>query len=288
MRDWLALVRPVQWVKNGFVLAPLVFSRRLLEPEAGFAALVAFAAFCLASSAAYVANDIADRDRDRRHPLKRDRPLAAGRVDTWRAARLAAVLGAGAFALAAWLGWRFSAVVAAFVALQMLYSAVLKEVVVADVAAIATGFVLRAAGGVVAVGARMSGWLLLCTFLLAAVMALGKRRHEALLIGDDAHRHREVLGRYTVALLDRMIAAAAAATLVAYGLYAWSPAVARKLGTERLYLTFPFVVFGLFRYLFLVYRRDAGGSPTDVLLGDAPLQAAIALWLGAVFFLLYR
>jgi len=288
VRDWIQLLRLPQWVKNSVVLAPLVFSQRVLDPVAEQRALLALVAFCLASSAAYVLNDIADRSRDRLHPLKRDRPLAAGRLRPRHAAVVAALLLCGSLGLAGSLSVELLTVTFSYLVLQGFYSIVLKNVLIADVVAIATGFVLRAAAGVVAVGAHMSGWLLGCTFLLALFMGFGKRRHEALLIGGDASGHREVLGRYTVRQLDVLIGCTAASTTVFYTAYAWSPAVAAKLGTQRLYLTIPFVVFGLFRYLFLVYRRNEGGSPTDVLLGDGPLQLAIASWLAVVFVLLYR
>ena len=178
--------------------------------------------------------------------------------------------------------------VLAFLGLQGLYSIWLKHVVVVDVAALAAGFVLRAAAGVVAVGALMSPWLIVCTFLLALFLALAKRRHELFLLDADAGDHREVLGRYTVALLDQLIVIASVTTLIAYVLYTVSPEVIAKLGTERLYLTVPFVVFGVFRYLFLVYGRQEGGNPTDVLLGDIPLQIGIFSWIAVVFLLLYK
>jgi 4-hydroxybenzoate polyprenyltransferase len=178
-------------------------------------------------------------------------------------------------------------VVGVFCLLQIAYSTVLKNIVVVDSMSIAVGFTLRAAGGVVAVGAAMSPWLLVCTFLLALFLALGKRRHESTLLGDDAGVHRDVLGRYSLRLLDQFIAISAVSTTIVYALYCISPEVAAKLGTEYLYLTIPFVVFGVFRYLFLVYGREEGGSPTEVLLGDGPLQLGIFGWISAVFLLLY-
>jgi len=284
---WFALVRPAQWIKNAFVLAPLVFSHRFFKPAPLASAAVAFAAFCLASSAAYVMNDVLDRDRDREHPLKCLRPVAAGRIRPETAAVGVVVLASMALALGWGMGARFLAVLVAFLFVQILYSTVLKHVIVGDVAGIATLFVLRAAGGVVAVEARMSLWLFLCTFLLAMFLGLGKRRHELVLLKDEAGDHREVLGRYSVRLLDGLIAVVAGATIVGYTAYSLWPSVEAKLGTERLYLTAPFVAFGILRYLFLVYRREEGGSPTDLLLGDVPLQIGIAGWIVTVFFLLY-
>ncbi|MFQ5478297.1 MAG: decaprenyl-phosphate phosphoribosyltransferase [Candidatus Binatia bacterium] len=287
MKDLLALLRPAQWTKNAFVYAPLIFSLRFFEREAFGRAGVALLCFCLASSAAYVVNDLVDRDRDRGHPLKSGRPLAAGRVAPASAIVLGLALATTAVAGGLKLGLAFSLVVLAFLGLQFLYSTMLKNVVVVDVIALASGFVLRAAGGVVAVNAHMSSWLFVCTFLLAMFLALSKRRHEIALLTEGATQHREVLGRYDRGLLDQLIAIVSATTIIVYILYVLSPAVAVKLGTPRMYVTVPFVVFGVFRYLFLVYGRQQGGSPTDVLLGDLPLQAGIAMWIATVMTLLY-
>lgn len=288
MHDIVTLLRPTQWVKNAFVLAPLVFAQRFFDAVEFAHAGTAVFSFCCASSAAYVFNDIVDRHRDRLHPLKRDRPIAAGRVS----ARTAAFVGILSLSLATLsataLSESFAGVIGVFCLLQILYSTVLKNVVILDSVSIALGFVLRAAGGVVAVGAAMSPWLLVCTFLLALFLALGKRRHESTLLGDDAGAHRDVLGRYTLRLLDQFIAISAVSVMIIYALYCLSPEVAAKLGTEYLYATIPFVVFGVFRYLFLVYGREEGGSPTDVLLGDIPLQLGILGWITTVFVLLYR
>ncbi len=288
--SWPAIVRllrPAHWVKNGFVLAPLVFSGRLLEAEVLGSAVEGFVAFCLASSAAYVLNDIRDRDRDSRHPIKLRRPLASGEVSLAMAIGLGLMLTAGGLAIAWRVGPVFTLLLASFLGLQAVYSLGLKQVVVVDVVAIAAGFVLRAAAGVVAVDARISGWLFLCTFLLALFLALAKRRHEITLLGGDADGHREVLGRYTKVALDRSIGMVAVCAVVAYSIYALWPAVAEKLGTERLYLTIPFVVFGVLRYLFLVYGRAEGGNPTKVLLADLPLQAVVGCWGATVIALLY-
>jgi 4-hydroxybenzoate polyprenyltransferase len=287
VRDFLELARPAQWIKNLFVLAPLVFSQRFFRTGELISAAVALAAFCLASSASYVLNDVLDRERDRGHPLKSRRPIASGRVAVAEALALAAALAVAALASSAALGPRFIGILAAFLGLQLLYSTSLKSVVVVDVATIALLFVLRAAGGVVAVGARMSPWLFLCTFLLAMFLGLGKRRHELALLEGYAANHRAVLGRYSVRLLDRLIAVIAMTTIVAYTVYTVTPSVEAKLGTDRLYYTVPFVVLGVFRYLFLVYGREEGGSPTDLLLADIPLQIGIAGWIVTVFVLLY-
>jgi 4-hydroxybenzoate polyprenyltransferase len=288
LRDIVVLLRPQQWVKNAFVVAPLLFSQRFFVTRELVHAAFAVLSFCAASSAAYTLNDILDRDRDREHPLKRSRPVASGRVPLTAAWAVGLLALAVAIAFGWPLGPGFQSVLAAFLVLQVLYSAALKNVIILDSVTISVGFALRAAAGVLAVHAEMSPWLLICTFLLAEFLALGKRRHEAVLLGDYAHTHREVLGRYSVALLDQLIAITAVATVVVYTLYTIAPEVADKLGTEYLYLTVPFVVFGVFRYLFLVYGREKGGSPTDVLLRDLPLQFGIVGWILTVFVLLYR
>jgi len=287
MYDIVALLRPTQWVKNAFVLAPLIFAQRFFVAEEFAHAGAAVFSFCCASSAAYVFNDILDRERDRRHPLKRDRPLAARRVTVARATAVGVAALAFAVVSGAAVGSAFLGVVGIFCLLQILYSTTLKNIVIVDSVSIALGFTLRAAGGVVAVNAAMSPWLLVCTFLLALFLALGKRRHESALLGGEAGAHRDVLGRYSVRLLDQFIVISAVSVMIFYSLYCLSPQVAAKLGTEYLYTTIPFVVFGVFRYLFLVYGREEGGSPTDVLLGDVPLQLGILGWITTVFVLLY-
>ncbi len=284
--DLLSLLRPSQWIKNAFVLAPLVFSQRIFEEGRAGAALWACLAFCLASSASYVFNDIIDRRRDAVHPLKRDRALASGRVASRLAYALTGVLALVSLAMARALGPGFIAVLGAFLALQVAYSLWLKEAVLVDATAISGGFLLRTLGGALAVGARMSAWLFLCTFLLAMFLALAKRRHEIVLLGSGAEQHRGVLGRYSATLLDQVLTVLAATTIAAYTAYSMWPGVAEKLGTTRLYLTVPFVVIGLLRYLFLVHGR-AEGEPTKVLLADLPLQTSIVLWLAAAFALLY-
>jgi 4-hydroxybenzoate polyprenyltransferase len=285
--DVLSLLRPSQWIKNAFVLAPLVFSRRFFHPNDLASGTLAFACFCVVSSATYVFNDVIDRERDRSHPLKRARPVASGRVPVATAVGLGCSLTLAGL-VASWpLGTAFLSVVIVFLLLQLGYSFVFKNVAVLDALAIAFGFVLRAVGGVIAVDAAMSPWLLGCTFVLATFLALAKRRQEMSMLKADAGNHRAVLERYTLGFLDRLIVGVSVITVALYAAYSVSPSVETKLGTERLYLTVPFVVFGVFRYLFLVYRRNAGGNPTDVLLRDPPLQVGIVLWIASVFFLLY-
>jgi 4-hydroxybenzoate polyprenyltransferase len=287
IRHLLALLRPTQWVKNGFVLAAFVFSINRSDGEALARTLAAFAIFCAASSSAYVLNDVLDRARDRLHPEKRTRPVASGSVAPRDALILSAALAVLALAASALVDVRLLACTAAFLALQASYSTVLKRLAVIDAMAIAGGFVLRTMAGVVAAGATMSAWLFLSTFLLAVFLALAKRRHELLELGDAAADHRNVLAPYREVPLDTLIVLLALAVIGVYVQYSLDAGVAARLGTTHLYLTVPFVVFGVFRYLFLVYRHEKGGNPTDALLGDHPLQIGVALWAATVVVLLY-
>jgi 4-hydroxybenzoate polyprenyltransferase len=282
-RTTLALIRslrPEQWLKNGFVLAPMVFSGLLDNPEAWGRGVLAAAAFCAASSAVYLVNDVLDREADRSHPSKCTRPIAAGEISVGTALATAVVLAAAAMAAAFVLGNLFAAVLASYILLVVLYSAVLKRVVFVDVLVLAAGFVLRVVGGAVAIGVPVSRWLLLCAYLLALYLALGKRRSELALLGNDAGTHREVLGHYTLALVDQAISVVLGATVLAYTLYTVAPETVIKVGSEGLMATVPVVLYGLFRYLYLLHRSDLGGSPTRVLVTDQPLLITVLVWLG--------
>jgi 4-hydroxybenzoate polyprenyltransferase len=281
-RRTVALVRslrPVQWLKNGFVLAPIVFSGRIDDPIAWGRSVVAVAAFCAASSATYLLNDILDRDVDRLHPSKRNRPIAAGEVTVAAALVTAGLLlvlaGAAAVALGGW----FPTVLGAYVLLTVLYSLFLKRLVFIDVLVVAAGFVLRVVGGAVAIDVPVSRWLLLCTYLLALYLALGKRRAELALLGEDAGNHRVVLGQYTLPLVDQAISVVLGATVLAYTLYTVAPDTVVKVGSEGLMTTVPVVMYGLFRYLYLLHRHELGGSPARVLITDRPLLLCVVVWL---------
>ena len=280
--DLLRLMRPEQWTKNAVVLAAFLFAMGDRTQRVPFGlllpALAAAALFCLASSGIYVFNDIRDADADRLHPVKKSRPLAAGAVSVRAAAVLAFVLLAGSLAGAWFLARPFASVVAGYVALQFLYTMYLKRVALVDILVIATGFVLRALAGGVAIGISISPWLLLCTLLLALFLALCKRRHEKKSMDDDAEGHRPALGDYDPRLLDQLIAIAAGATIVSYSIYTLWPDTVAKFGSPALGFTIPFVIFGVFRYLDLVYRRQQGGRPERVLLSDLPLLVDLALY----------
>jgi 4-hydroxybenzoate polyprenyltransferase len=231
---------------------------------------------------------VMDRDSDRRHPLKSRRPIAAGELPVETALTAAGLLCAVSLAAAFTLGWRFGAVASVYVSLQVLYSGPLRHLVIIDVLTVAIGFVLRAVAGAVAIDVLISRWLLVCTILLALFIVLAKRRHELVLLGTDASSHRAILGEYSPYLLDQMIAVVAASTLIAYIFYAISDETAAKFSTEWLGLTIPFPLYGLFRYLYLVHRREGGGSPADLLLNDRPMLACVTLWVIAVVLIIYR
>jgi 4-hydroxybenzoate polyprenyltransferase len=285
--DWILLLRPAQWVKNLLIFAALIFSMHLLIPQSVLRTVVAFASFCLVASAAYVVNDVHDADRDRRHPIKRYRPIASGRISPQSALVVAAVLAAAGALLATALGRGMMSVVAVYAVLQVLYSYGLKDVVIVDVMAIATGFVLRAVAGGIAIDVYVSPWLMICTFLLALFLGFSKRRHEVVLLEGEAGAHRETLRDYSPYFLDQMISVVTASTVLAYAIYTVSPEVREKLHTDSLYLTIPFVLYGIFRYLYLVHRREGGGNPTHELLTDRPLWVNVVLWIGTAIWLLY-
>ena len=287
LRALIVLARPWQWVKNGLVLAALVFSRRLFHPRDAALAALALMAFCALSSFAYVLNDIADREADRHNPEKRDRPLACGELTIAQAIYFATAIGAAATLMSIGLGFGFLGIVTLYTALQFGYSLQGKHYVIVDVVAVAIGFVLRAFGGGVAIGAEVSPWLAFMTFMLAMLLVLAKRRHELVAMGEGARAHREVLAQYSVRLLDQMLAIVAGATLISYMIYTASAEVGAKLGTRYLYLTVPFVAFGILRYLYLIDARNEGGDPARLLLRDTPLLVTVLLWIAADMILLY-
>jgi 4-hydroxybenzoate polyprenyltransferase len=283
----IRLMRPHQWIKNLLVLAALVFAKRLFVLHDLLLTTTAFVAFCALSSTAYVINDIVDREADRLNPEKRDRPLARGDITVEAAQRLAMALGAIAFVLSIALGWAFIAIALLYAILQGAYSLWAKRVMVVDIIAVAIGFVMRAFAGGVAINAEVSPWLAFITFALALLLVLGRRRHELIALGDAATAHRGALEYYSVRLIDQMISIVAGATLVGYMIYTASSEVESKLGTHHLYLTVPFVAFGILRYLYLIAERDEGGDPARMLLSDTPLLISVALWLLADIALLY-
>jgi 4-hydroxybenzoate polyprenyltransferase len=280
-------LRPAQWTKNLLIFAGLMFGQRLLDPRSVAQACAAFAIFCALSGVIYLINDVADREADRLHPLKRWRPIASGAVSPGLALGTAAVLAVAALSASWLLRPAFAAVALGYVLLQALYSGPLKHVVIIDVLTIAVGFVLRAVAGAVVIAVPISHWLLIVTILLALFLALSKRRHELVLLAGGATSHRRILQEYSPYLLDQMIGVVTASTLISYVIYAVSPETVEKFHTDWLGLTFVFPLYGIFRYLYLVHQKDGGGSPSDMLLTDRPLLVCVALWALAVALIIY-
>jgi 4-hydroxybenzoate polyprenyltransferase len=287
LRELLVAVRPRQWVKNAFLLAGLVFSRHLLDAPVLLRVLAGVLTFCAASSAVYLFNDLYDIEQDREHPEKRNRPLAAGRLDPRVAWISLVVLAAGALVSAWALDRGFIWIVGTYLALNAAYSPFLKHFVVIDVMVIASGFVLRVLGGTALAGVEPSDWLILCTIMLSLFLGFSKRRHEVATIGDRATSHRRVLAHYSLPFLDQINAATCAGTIMCYALYTLSAETVQRFGTRRLVLTVPFVVYGVFRYLYLTHQRSLGGNPTRAVLEDGPIVIAGILWAAVVFVILY-
>jgi 4-hydroxybenzoate polyprenyltransferase len=285
-------LRPAQWTKNLFVFGALLFGQRgaspaFLDPTAIAEAAAAFVIFCALSGVVYLINDVADRENDRLHPVKRHRPIAAGAVAPSLAIGTAAVLFVAALGGAFLLRPAFALVAVAYVAMNALYSGPLKHVVIIDVLTIAIGFVLRAAGGAIAIDVPISHWLLILILLLALFLALSKRRHELVLLADGATGHRPILQEYSPYLLDQMIGVVTASTLVCYVIYTISAETVQKFHTDYLGLTLVFPLYGIFRYLYLVHQKEGGGSPSDMLQNDRPLLACVALWAISVAAIIY-
>lgn len=287
MRPILATLRPQQWVKNFVVFAGLIFSQNLGDLDLVLQSVVGFALFCLLSSSMYVFNDITDVESDRRHPSKAARPIASGKIGFSAAVWIFILLAAIALGLSAWLSPIFALTALGYFVLNLLYSIYLKNVVIIDVMCIAGGFVIRAVAGAVLIGVEISAWLIVCTILLALFLSLGKRRHELLLLDNQATDHRKILSEYSPYFLDQMISVVTASTVVAYAFYTLSPEVETKLGTPHMDLTIPFVLYGVFRYLYLIHQKEGGGSPTRMLLTDKPILGNIILWLLAVVLIVY-
>ncbi len=283
---WIEL-RPAQWVKNLFVFAPIFFSEYLFVPAAIWRSLMAFGCFCAVSSSTYLLNDLADCAQDRLHPEKRNRPLAAGLLQT----RIAQVAVGGLLGLAllgaAALSHAFAVILAGYWGLNVLYSVRLKHVVIIDVFAIAAGYLLRVMGGAVVISVEMSAWLLICTTLLALFIALCKRRHEVVLLEEGAPHHRQVLTDYPMPFLDAMIGIITASAMVSYTLYTVNGEIVAKFGSPGLLLTVPFVLYGFFRYLYLVYHKEEGGDPTHSIVTDLPMMVNLLFWAVTAGMMLY-
>lgn len=281
-------LRPRQWTKNFFVLSALIFSRNFFNGRMLFISIAAFTLFCMISGAVYLLNDIVDREKDRYHPEKSKRPIAAGVISV-RTAVSSLIFLVIASLIGSWfLGLPFFLLTLAYFILQTAYSFYLKHIVIIDVFTITVGFSIRVFAGAMAINVEISSWLAICTFLLALFLALNKRRHELIILDTDAGKHRKVLADYNIYFLDQMISVVTASTVVAYALYTLSEQTIHKFQTTHLVFTVPFVIYGIFRYLFLVHMKKRGGSPEMMLITDLPLLIDIMLWIGTAGIIIYR
>jgi 4-hydroxybenzoate polyprenyltransferase len=287
IRSVFVTLRPQQWVKNFVLFAGLIFSQNLSNSDMVLKTVFGFALFCLLSSSVYVLNDILDIESDRKHPLKSNRPIARGDIKISTAVVLFVILALVSLGLSYRLSPSFALTALVYFVMNLLYSLYLKHVVIIDVMCIALGFVLRAVAGAVVIGVAISAWLIVCTTLLALFLGFGKRRHELILLDNQATDHRKSLSEYSQYFLDQMISVVTASTVIAYAFYTLSPEVESKLGTTHMDLTIPFVLYGVFRYLYLIHRKEGGGSPTQMFLNDKPLLANIILWLISVVLIVY-
>ncbi|MCD6594399.1 decaprenyl-phosphate phosphoribosyltransferase [bacterium] len=291
MRYIVAIIksmRPVQWIKNLFVFAGLIFSQEFFDIHKVLLSFAAFAIFCLLASGVYIFNDIVDLPADRQHPTKKFRPLPSGEIPVWLAAVFAIVfVGSGllwAFDLDSGLG----IVAATYILLQILYSFALKKLVIVDILVVASGFLLRAAAGAVVIDVVISSWLLLCTSLLALFLVTAKRRQElARIVSNNSNFTRDVLRNYSLPFLDELILIEIASTITAYSLYVFSPETAARFGTAYLGLSLPFVLYGLFRYLFLVKVMSKGESPEKLVVSDPPFIINLLLWILIIIVIIY-
>jgi 4-hydroxybenzoate polyprenyltransferase len=283
MHYWQTL-RPLQWVKNAFVFAGFLFAQAWHDGQLALRVVVAFAAFCLIASAVYIGNDWMDRDADRAHPIKRNRPIASGRLGAGGATLLAVALATGAFALGLWVSFTLGAILVAYVALNVAYSLGIKHVVIIDVIAVALGFLLRILAGTLGVGIAPSPWLLMCGLMMTLLLGFGKRRAELASVEADAGR--QVLSAYSPALLDRLITVCVSGTLISYSLYTISPQTILLHGSANLVYTVPIVTYALFRYLYLLDGPHAAEDPSRMLMTDRHLQAAALGWFAAVLWIL--
>ncbi|MCK4330040.1 decaprenyl-phosphate phosphoribosyltransferase [candidate division WOR-3 bacterium] len=280
-------MRPKQWTKNLLIFAGIVFSLNLFDPHLFLKVILAFGIFCLLSGAGYLINDVKDLKQDRAHPLKSRRPLPSGRLKVPVAIVSAILISGIALPLSFLLNRNFGLLALSYLLIIVSYSFWLKHIVILDILAVSFGFILRAVAGAVVIDVTISPWLVLCTLFLALFIVMSKRRHELSLLGENLIVHRRVLCEYNPHLLDQMVAIVTASTLTAYALYTTSPETVSKFGTGNMIFTFPFVLYGIFRYLYLVHTKNMGGNPELVFIKDQPMVGNIILYLIVVIIVLY-
>ncbi len=285
----LRSMRPKQWTKNIILFAPLIFSQNITNKQLAIYSFISFIVFCILSGSVYILNDLIDIKQDKVHPLKSKRPLASGRLrPIYAVITFLVLLALSVYISLTYLNNLFILVAGSYLILQIAYSTILKHIVIIDVFSIAAGFLLRVIAGAEAIEVTFSTWLFFCTILLALFLALSKRRHEIILLDERAINHRKILFEYSADLLDQMISIVTTTTLIAYILYTISPETVARFGTDNLKYTVPFVLYGIFRYLYLLHQKNEGGSPERVLLNDMPILTTVILYCLTVCYILYR
>jgi 4-hydroxybenzoate polyprenyltransferase len=285
LMNLLKTMRPKQWPKNVFVFTALAFAEKLFEWQLLVRTIVAFVLFCLVSSCVYLINDLADMEKDRRHPTKSKRPLASGQLKPSVAVAASVLIPLVTIPLSFLLDLYFGFIVLAYLLTMIAYSFVLKNVIILDVLTVATGYVLRAVAGALVISVPISPWLYVCTTLVALFIGFSRRRHELILLAENANEHRASLSEYSLPLLDQMIAVVTSATVIAYSLYTFS--APNLPPNHTMMLTIPFVLYGIFRYLYLIHVENKGGTPEEIFLSDLPMMIALGLWALAVIAILY-
>lgn len=288
MQSYIRLLRPSQWLKNTFVFAPLIFSKHLFDETYVTAALIAFVAFSLVSSAVYIINDIVDREADKLHPIKKERPIASGKISSVSGIGIAVIIFSIGLYLSQILPLFFTGILLSYFILQLLYSFRLKHVVILDIFVIAAGFMLRVFSGAVAIDVVISHWIVICTLFLSLFLAASKRRSELVLINtNNIETKRKVLNEYDVNFLNLVLVITATGMAISYSLYTMAERTIATFGTEYLIFTTVFVLFGIFRYLFLVINKGLGENPNAIIVHDGPMAVNIVLYLLSVLFIIY-
>jgi 4-hydroxybenzoate polyprenyltransferase len=282
-----ASMRPKQWIKNILVFVALIFSKNVFDIAMLAATAGAFIVFCFVSSGIYILNDLLDIEKDKKHPVKRQRPLASGELSPLLAKVIVLTILSGCLIVSFLINLAFAITVLGYIVLQICYSKFAKEIVVLDVFFIATGFFLRVIAGAVVIEVPISSWLLICTIFVSLFLGLGKRRHEILLLGAEAVNHRRALAEYNLTLLDQMVSIVTAGTVISYSLYTLSPETVSKFHTDKLWLTIPIVLYGVFRYLYVIYKGGKGGHPELVFFEDRHILASILLYILVVGLIIY-
>ena len=281
--DYIKLMRPKHYVKNFFSLVPLIFALKFTQIDALIKSGMVFLSLCFAASFVYIVNDIKDADKDRLHPVKRNRPIASGRVSAKNAAIFSVILLMISLLLSYVINIKTFIVVSSYIVLNILYTLSLKEIVIIDVMSIALGFILRIVAGACAIEVEVSNWLLLTAISISLFLGFGKRRHELLYVGEN---HRGVLRHYSVQYLDYLMVVSLTMTIMSYSLYTMDKSVMEKFGTDKLIYTVPFVIYGLFRYMYLVYKREEEADPTELVLKDKGIVITVLAWLVMVMFMI--